>query len=303
MPLSREPQLDPFDIKLLRLFLKVVEFNGFSGAQAELNVSATTISTQMATLESRLGMRLCDRGRVGFRLTDKGVRVHAAALRLEEAISQFRGEMGELRGKLVGELVVGIVDSTFTNPEFRLDKAISLFTARDNSVHIKVIVDDPSVIERKLLDGKINIGIAAFYHHVPGLTYQRLLLEEHRLYCGRAHSLYGKSASEVSIEDVMGADAVVRGYVTRQASVVPGLKAAATAFNMEATLMMVRSGSYIGHLPQHYAQDEVEKGDIWEVPCQKFAFSSVFEVAFRNGADELRLLRAFLSDLRGAHGG
>ena len=79
MPLSHDPQLDPSDIKLLRLFRKIVDCGGFAGAQAELNVSASTISSQMSTLESRLGMRLCDRGRVGFRVTDKGWRVYASA--------------------------------------------------------------------------------------------------------------------------------------------------------------------------------------------------------------------------------
>jgi DNA-binding transcriptional LysR family regulator len=300
MPLSRLPQLDPYDIKLLRIFLKVVECGGFSGAQAELNVSATMISTHMATLESRLGMRLCERGRGGFRLTDKGRRVCAAAAHLEDAIGAFRTEMGELRGKLVGELTIGMADCTATNPEMRLQDAISLFTRRDNAVHVTLHVDEPDAIERKLLDGKLNLGVSAFYHHVAGLTYEHLLLEEHRLYCGRSHPFFGRDA--VTEEEVQKADYVTRGYMmNRQAGVAAGLTVAGTAYNMEAALVMIRSGAFFAHLPSHYAREWVMRGEIWEVPCSRYTFSSSFEIAYRNGSEELRLVRTFLDDLIQAH--
>ena len=60
------------DLHLLRVFLSVVESGGFSKAQIALNVSQSTISTQMIDLETRLGMRLCRRGRSGFALTEEG---------------------------------------------------------------------------------------------------------------------------------------------------------------------------------------------------------------------------------------
>ncbi|HLB81274.1 MAG TPA: LysR family transcriptional regulator, partial [Dongiaceae bacterium] len=63
------PKLNDIDVKLLRVFAAIVEAGGFAAAQAQLNVSPSRISTQIADLEARLGMRLCQRGRVGFRLT------------------------------------------------------------------------------------------------------------------------------------------------------------------------------------------------------------------------------------------
>jgi DNA-binding transcriptional LysR family regulator len=302
MPLSREPQLDPSDIKLLRLFLKVVDCGGFSGAQAELNVSASTISTQMAALESRLGMRLCDRGRVGFRLTDKGRRVLSAALRLEEAIDAFRADIGALRGKLVGDLHIGIVDSTATNPDCRLHEAISLFTARDNAVHVTLHVGEPAMIERRLLEGKLNVGIGAFYHHVPGLAYEHLFFEEQGLYCGRVHPFFRMNPGELNDTEVLKADYVTRGYIIhRHTAPLAGLKVTATAFDMEATLTMIRSGAYIGHLPKHYAESWVERGELKEILPVRFDFASDFEFAVRKGTRDLRLVRAFAEDLRNAH--
>jgi len=301
MSANREPQLAPSDIKLLRLFLKVVECGGFSGAQAELNVSASSISTQTATLESRLGVRLCERGRVGFRLTEKGRRVYASALRLEDAIDTFRMDIGEIRGKLVGELQVGIVDSTATNPDCRLHEAVTLFSRRDHAVHITLHVAEPAALEQRLLDGRLHIGIGAFYHHVPGLAYSHLFHEGQSLYCGKGHPFFRRAPNDLEAEEVRAALYVGRGYIARDLPPVAGLNVAATAFDMEASLTLIRSGSYIGHLPRHFAQDWELRGELRCILPEQFDFISEFEDVQRRGGASLRLVRAFLEDLRRAH--
>lgn len=303
MPLAREPRLDPSDIKLLRVFKKVVECGGFVGAQAELNVGASTISTQMAALELRLGMRLCHRGRVGFRLTEKGRRVYAAALRLEEAIDEFRTDIGELRGKLVGDLNIGIVDSTVTNPDCRLEEAVALFTRRDNAVHITLHIAEPAAIEKRVQENQLSIGIAAFHHHVPGLAYEPMFLEEHGLYCGTRSRWFGMAPDGIAVEDVLGEDYVSHNYVpSRQTAPRFGFKVAATAYDMEATLTMIRSGAFIGHLPSHYAAAWVERGVLMPLRPSHFTYNTAFEVVTRRGLGDLRIVAAFLEDLRTVHG-
>ena len=74
-------QLHEVDLRLLRVFDAVVRCGGLSAAQAELNVGQSTISMQIGQLEVRLGAKLCERGRGGFRLTDQGRAIHDASLR------------------------------------------------------------------------------------------------------------------------------------------------------------------------------------------------------------------------------
>ncbi|MGQ3028986.1 MAG: LysR family transcriptional regulator, partial [Ferrovibrionaceae bacterium] len=68
--------LDTADIRLLRLFMTIVEAGGFAAAQGELNLSLSTISTHVSTLETRLGVVLCKRGRSGFEVTPEGQAVY-----------------------------------------------------------------------------------------------------------------------------------------------------------------------------------------------------------------------------------
>lgn len=84
------PALSKADMHLLYVFGTVVEARGFSAAQITLNVSASTISRQITDLETRLGLRLCQRGRKGFRLTEKGEIVYAAARKLFAELDLFR---------------------------------------------------------------------------------------------------------------------------------------------------------------------------------------------------------------------
>src|ERR1044071_3670900 len=49
-------RLSDVDVKLLRVFTRVVEHGGFSAAQAELGISQASISTYMSDLEARLGV-------------------------------------------------------------------------------------------------------------------------------------------------------------------------------------------------------------------------------------------------------
>ena len=63
---------DNADLRLLRIFMTVADARGFSAAQTLLNISAPTVSNHISALETRLGVKLCQRGRAGFRLTQEG---------------------------------------------------------------------------------------------------------------------------------------------------------------------------------------------------------------------------------------
>ena len=104
--------LSGLDFKLLRVFKAVVEAGGFSAAQNELNVGLAAISKQISDLEIRLGMRLCTRGREGFRLTEEGRLVYQASIDLFASVDSFRDRLSSAQNELIGDLSIGVIDNT-----------------------------------------------------------------------------------------------------------------------------------------------------------------------------------------------
>ena len=84
---------DTYDMRLLRIFVTIVEAGGFAAAQTELNLSLSTISSHVAALESRLNLTLCRRGRAGFKLTEEGRAVYDEVKALFGRIEQFDSRM------------------------------------------------------------------------------------------------------------------------------------------------------------------------------------------------------------------
>ncbi|MGH6930629.1 MAG: LysR family transcriptional regulator [Dongiaceae bacterium] len=298
------PKLANVDIKLLRVFAAIVDAGGFAPAQAQLNLSPSRMSTLLADLEARLGMRLCQRGRVGFRLTDKGRAIYEASLQLFGALEQFRARAGGLRGRLVGDLQIGIVDNTLTNPACRLAEAIGRFKARDADVHITLNVLAPTELEQAVLDHRLPAAIGAFHHHVAGLRYAPLFVEEQTLYCGRGHAFFRRADGGLTPADVARVDFVDRGYMGGVKARRPGadFRATATAYHMEAIATLILSGRFIGYLPTHYAAPWVERRLMRSLLPKQLAYQSLFEVITRKGAERTPALDAFLEDLQATHG-
>lgn len=167
-------QLRDLDLQLLRLFVTVGESGGFSAAQGELGIGQSTISTQMAKLETRLGFRLCERGKAGFRLTPKGEQVLAATRKLFAAIETFKGEAQGMADKLLGELRIGLSEALSDEVIERIGKAVGRFRQRNQAVQIELLSAMPAELERRLLQDQLQLAIGYFSGSQTALDYQPL---------------------------------------------------------------------------------------------------------------------------------
>lgn len=291
--------LHDVDLKLLRVFAAVVEHGGFGPAQAVLNISLSRLSSMIAELERRLGVRLCHRGRVGFRLTDKGAQVYQSSLRLMNSLEGFKAEVGALRGRLVGNLAIGMVDNIVSNPECRLSEVISRFCDRDQDVRVSLHIDAPPELEQRVMDGRLDLVIGAFHHALPALDYRPLFDEEQTLYCGAGHALFRRSDASIALEDVSACAYAGRGYPEEKLPVQ--LKPATTSDSMEGLAIFILSGRFIAFLPTHYALQWVERGQMRPILPRRLAYRSQFHAVLRKAGAPTLVMRAFLADLAEAH--
>lgn len=284
------------DLKLLRIFSTIAECGGFTAAQAELNLSAGSISSYMSAIEQRLGVRLCSRGRTGFALTDKGAIVYRETQRLLAAVNEFSASAGALRGQLTGSLRIGVVDCTLTDPASPLRAALGRFNARDHDVRIELSVQGPQDLQRAVLAGRLDLAIGSFPRRIAALTMQSLYRERNEFYCGAGHPLFGRET--VTIEDIRTERIVARGYWRRADLNRIGVEREAAAVdNMEAQATLILSGAYLGYLPAHFATYWVAQASLRSLLPESLAYEAPFTLITKRGKTTVLVIRRFVEDL------
>ena len=285
--------LHDVDLRALRTFVAVVENGGFVPAQATLDLALATISEQIKALETRLGVRLCERGRAGFRLSAPGCEVYSAAQRLLAAVESFHEAVGGLQGRLEGELRIGLIDNTITDAASPLPGGLRRFNRRNHNVRIKVRIGPPGDLEPKLLDGRLHAVISPIQNQQSNLDYQPLYHEVQQLYCGRDHPLF--TADPITHVAIRSAPVVARGYVGGTDLEKLGSGAAsAVVDNVEAQALLILTGRYIGFLPVHYAAHWETTSDLRPLGM---CYESGFALITRGGDQHSEVLAAFRADL------
>jgi DNA-binding transcriptional LysR family regulator len=292
-------RLDNIDLRLLRVFVILAESGGFAEAQMALNLSPSTLSTHLSALERKLGGRLCDRGRGGFRLTAFGEATLAAAQQLFSDIDGFHARVGRDRGQLVGRLRIGIVDGVVTSPALGLQAALGRYMEYGSGVFIDLELGTPLQLEQAVADGRRDVVIGPFSQRAPGVSYTPLVREPHGLYCGRGHPLFEVPNSKLDRAAIEGALFSVRGYRHLEDLYrVEHPRAGATVLHMEAQVMLILSGRFIGFLPKHIAAPWEAQGLMRLLRPQAYGFESQHFIATRTVDTERPLVRLLVQEIR-----
>lgn len=289
-------QLSNFDIRLLRIFRTVVECGGFSAAEVELNISRSAISISMSDLEERIGLRLCQRGRAGFSLTEEGKLVYQASQQLMTSLENFRTQVNTIHAKLTGELNIGITDNLVTLEHMRVSKALKALKSEGSEVEINIRMIPPNEIERYVLDGGLHVGVVPDLRPLPGLEYCKLYTEESLLYCNYQHPLFNAKDNDLSIESINKFEAVAPSYAqTAQTRIhYQDLNTTATATDREGVAFLILTGCFVGYLPTHYAKRWAMSGQMRALSPDKFNFSTEYHVVVRKGTKPNLVLETFL---------
>lgn len=298
-PLS---QVSDFDIRLLRLFKTVTECGSFSAAESVLGISRSAISLHMGDLEKRLGMRLCQRGRGGFALTDEGRAVLQASQALLASVEGFRSEVNQLHSQLRGELNIGIINNLVTQSRMRITRALKLLRAQGPHVRINIGMMTPSDIELGVQDGQLHVGVVPFINPLSGLDYLPLYEERSLLYCSREHPFFSQPDTGITQEQLQRADAVAPSYRLPPEAMErhQAFHCSATASDREGIAFLILTGGFIGFLPDHYAAGWVAQGMLRPLHPQRFYYDIPLSVVTRKGRRPNLVLERFLEELAAA---
>lgn len=292
--------LSDLDLRHLRVFLAVVDAGGLAMAQYTLNVSPSTISIQLANLEGRLGFRLCERGRSGFRLTPKGARFTELARILMAAIDDFGQQARNMDRTLVGTLRIGTIGHLPFSENIRISQAIARFRQRDEAVRLELVIRSPRILEEQLLAGDLDVAIGYFWNRMPTLQFTPLFIEHQVAYCGAAHPLFSQAGS-VTQDQANQHSWAWRTYPLPESRMEAPALISASADNMEALAILVLSGQHLGFMPQHFALPYQKQGLLAPLNPQRLQYDVTFHVVTRQQRRLNDITRAFLADLAAVH--
>ena len=287
------------DLRLLRIFQTVVNCGGLSAAEIDLGIGRSTISTHIGELEQRLGTRLCQRGRGGFALTDRGKKIYEASLSLMKSLDDFRTEVNADQDGMTGEINIGVVDNIIWDKEAQLSEVFRQFSGIASNIDMTLYVYSPDEIERRILDGRLDVGIAPVMNELAGLHYDHLFDEINYLYCGRDHALFNIPDSEISTADLVRSQYVKKGYAVNSnlQQVNSSMGKRVVAYHVEAFALLILSGCYIGFLPEHYAAVWEGSGEIRRLLPKRYEAVVSFAAMTAKGRPRTAATDAFLSQL------
>lgn len=283
---------------LLETFVTVVECGGFSDAQFALGVTQSAISIRIRDLEAVLGYRVCERGRGGFSLTERGEIAYRKARDILRSARDFDTELLELRDVITGDLRIGLIDAVHSLPGLGLSRAINGFLSRPNDVRLDIRVASPTDLTQGLISGDLHIAIAPFRNQISELTYIELCPEHYRLYCSAEHPLFHLPPKEVSPEVLAQYPLCQRSYDPMLSSDLGAADQNAVVANMEAMAILLESGHYLGALPTHFAQPWLHTGQFRELQHPELSWTTTFFLAMRKSQLHRQAVKLFVEEVR-----
>ncbi|WP_428772234.1 LysR family transcriptional regulator [Vibrio sp.] len=286
-PPSPVGQIGDYEIKQLKIFKVVADCGGFSAAETELNISRSTISIHISNLESRLNLVLCRRGRAGFSLTEEGMVVYEATVKLLGELEDFRNTINHLDIQLSGNLTVLFSDTISLDKRADIPAVIRKFSKLAQEVYLTAEVARMTEIERMVMQEEADIGFIPFHRALEGLEYEHIYTDICYLYASRDNPLASLTEEELTDEIIDGFPVVYAGMKTQERinHHLANMNLKATAYNYESRMALLLSSRFIGYLPEHYAKPYVASGDLVAIaPSRRYFHLEIMAITKKTNA-------------------
>jgi DNA-binding transcriptional LysR family regulator len=171
------------DTEVARTFLAVVAEGSFSSAATRLNVTQSTVSIRIRTLEDRMGRQLLSRHKYGVRMTPAGQRFFRHAAVIVRTLEQARHDVG-MASTFRASLRIG---ARFGLWETFLEGWLNGIAGHMPNVSIRAEIGFEDELTVHLVEGLLDIGVMYTPQSRSGLVVEPLLAERLVLVSSREH--------------------------------------------------------------------------------------------------------------------
>lgn len=180
----------PLTLQLVEQAIALGETGNFARAAERLGISQPTLSRNISSLETKLGLRLFDRGRSGATPTVFGRTVIDRGALLVRDAHTLHAELQALAGLETGR--IDIAAGPYVADDLVAPAVARLISERPG-LRVRVTVVGPEEVEAEVLSGRADLGLGAIECQTPHDELVIDVLRTRRLFlaCRADHPLAG----------------------------------------------------------------------------------------------------------------
>ncbi|WP_435237709.1 LysR family transcriptional regulator [Psychromonas sp. PT13] len=277
-------KLDKRDLRRLEVFCDIVEQGGISNATVSTRLSQPVLSNLLIELEKSLGVKLCQRGRSGFCLTDEGRTVYGYANELTSVLTDFAFKLKGVKSTLTGHVRIGILDNLVTLPNNPIPRAIEDFYQLSDSVEVTIEVGDFTVINEKLAKGQIDMMVVVLgEHQANAFEHVSFLFSEESFLYGRNDVVSSIQNNHFSLENQrinIGGYSANTMYALLDIDQLKNIKLI-DGWNVESGIILSLAGTHLSFLPTHIIENNLLLKNLVALQPEKWRFTSEFSLVLR----------------------
>nr|VXZ81485.1 HTH-type transcriptional regulator cbl [Klebsiella pneumoniae] len=214
------------------------------------------------------------------------------AIRVLSELNELERQSALLKGEHSGTLCISTLDSIETETALSLPVVLRSFSDKFPHVHIKLIIRTPAEQLNGVLNNHIDTAIGSYNSQVHNIISEPLYREQHWLYCSDLHPMF--FSRQLDKEQISQCPLVTRSYWNTSDLRRRGFsKGSATVETVDAQLLLILSGKYIGYLPEHYAWPWIKENRLRVLLPNEFGFQSPFSAICKRGRSNEPYLKAF----------
>jgi LysR family transcriptional regulator, nitrogen assimilation regulatory protein len=255
------------DIRQIRTFVHIAEFQSFTRASTYLHISQPALSRQIRLLEAELGLQLFRRHGHGAELTSDGV---AFLKRCAKVLSEFETlktafTSGAPKLNTTGKVGIGcpVPASRFLTGSF-----IAKMRDEHSGVSLRIVEGFSALIHEWLISGSIDL--AFLYGTHPGHILTSELLLHENLYAIGAPTPYNKALQSITMAELVRSPLIldnkphvarrlVEPYITNKTKVIE-------VSALSLILELARQGQGYGILPSSAVAYHVASNKVVAIP-------------------------------------
>lgn len=249
-------------LKQLEYLVAIAETGRFGEAAKRVNVSQSSLSAQIADMETELGTRLLERGRHGAVLTPVGRDITVRARVILREVKELHILSRQSEEDFAGRINLGVLPSI---GPYLLPAASRLLHSRYKDLRLVVREERTIDLAQHLDDGHFDVIISTTEDHPDNDS--EYLFTEHLWMCAAPDAPLSSSKSPVTLDELKGQSFISLGHGHRLSHLVQRLAEEVgttvsreyEGTSLDAVRQMAIMGAGIAILPSLYALSEARR--------------------------------------------